>query len=77
MHFSNIIGHISVLFADEEMAGKIMASDDPRQQKALGRKVRNFDQKIWGAKCKDIVKRGNMAKVISSAEHFVYGLLII
>ena len=47
------------------MAGEILASDDPRHQKALGRKVRQFDEKVWGANCKDIVKRGNMAKVIT------------
>jgi ribA/ribD-fused uncharacterized protein len=52
----------TVLFGDEDMAGEILASDDPRHQKALGRKVRHFDEKVWGANCKDIVKRGNMAK---------------
>ena len=47
------------------MASEILASDDPRHQKALGRKVRHFDEKVWGANCKDIVKRGNMAKVVT------------
>ena len=59
----NIIS--TVLFGDEEIASEILASDDPRHQKALGRKVKPFDEKVWGANCKDIVKRGNMAKVIT------------
>ena len=54
---------ITVLLGDEEMAAKIMSTDHPRDQKALGRKVRNFDEKKWGANCRDIVKRGNTAKV--------------
>lgn len=32
--------------------------------KALGRKVRNFDPKVWNETCRDIVKAGNMAKVM-------------
>lgn len=54
---------ITVLFGDEAMAAKIMNTDHPKDQKALGRKVRNFDVKKWGANCRDIVKRGNIAKV--------------
>ena len=52
---------ITVLLGDEEMAAKIMhmSTDHPRDQKSLGGKVRNFDEKKWGANCRDIVKRGN------------------
>ena len=53
----------TVLFADESVAAKIMASDDPREQKALGRKVSNFNDEKWKANCRKIVKRGNVAKV--------------
>ena len=45
------------------MAAKIMASDHPRDQKALGRKVSNFNEETWKENCRDIVKRGNLAKV--------------
>jgi len=46
------------------MAAVIMKSDNPRDQKAHGRKVSNFDEKKWKANCRDIVKQGNLAKVL-------------
>ena len=52
-----------VLFKDEEMATEILKSHDPKQQKALGRRVRNFDQEMWEKNCKEIVRQGNVAKV--------------
>lgn len=58
----------AVLFGDEAMASEIMNADHPGDQKALGRKVNNFDDKKWGASCKEIVKRGNMAKFSQNAE---------
>ena len=45
------------------IASEIMDTVHPRDQKALGRKVGNFDDKKWKANGKDIVRRGNMAKV--------------
>ena len=45
------------------MATAILASHDPKEQKAMGRKVRNFDPEVWNENCKDVVKRGNEAKV--------------
>jgi ribA/ribD-fused uncharacterized protein len=59
--------HKAILFGDKEYADEIMKSDDPREQKSLGRKVRNFDDKKWKAKCRDIVKRGNYAKFTQNA----------
>ena len=53
----------SVLFGDDEIADKVLKSDSPRKQKALGRKVNNFDGDSWNKECKSIVKRGNVAKV--------------
>lgn len=52
----------AVLFEDEPMATMILATKDPRQQKAFGRKVRNFDAEIWSARAKEVVKEGNIAK---------------
>ena len=53
----------AVLFGDEAMATKILKSADPKEHKALGRKVSNFDQDKWNEECRKIVKAGNLAKV--------------
>jgi len=50
------------LFGDEDAAQQIMKADNPRDQKALGRMVRNFDADTWNAVARDIVYRGNYAK---------------
>ena len=53
----------TVLFKDKKMADEILKSESPKEQKALGRKVSNFDPTIWGGECMMIVKNGNLAKV--------------
>lgn len=50
------------LFGDEDVAAKILETDDPRYQKALGRKVANFDPDVWNREAKEVVYRGNLAK---------------
>lgn len=50
------------LFNDEEIFNKIMSSNDPKEMKALGRKVKNFNAEIWDKNCVDIVTRGNVLK---------------
>ena len=45
------------------MAQMILETDEPRKQKAFGRKVQNFEKDIWNEKCRDIVKKGNREKV--------------
>ena len=50
------------LFNDEESREAIMAAAHPRDQKALGRRVKNFDAKIWNDNCEKIVLDGNIAK---------------
>ncbi len=50
------------LFGDDETLQKIMASSDPREQKRLGRSVKNFDPAKWDAVCMDVVGTGNFAK---------------
>src|SRR5262245_33030073 len=52
----------AVLFKDQETLDEIMASDSPRVQKALGRKVRGFDQSKWDSLAREIVYRGNWGK---------------
>ena len=61
------ITSISVIFKDIPIAKQILASNNPKQHKALGRKVKNFDGGVWSGAAKVAVKTGNMAKV--SATH--------
>jgi hypothetical protein len=50
------------LFDDVEVAAKILAADHPRDHKALGRKVKNFDDAAWKRARETIVLNGNRAK---------------
>lgn len=50
------------LFNDNEMLNAIMGTSDPREIKAYGRQVKNFDAKAWEEKCRDIVFEANYAK---------------
>ena len=52
----------AVLFGDGAIAAEILASPDPRQHKALGRKVRGFDEHRWRKAREAIVATGNRAK---------------
>lgn len=50
------------VFGDEAAKKAIMKASHPREQKALGRKVKNFDPKKWSEVARDIVYKGNYAK---------------
>ncbi|MFD0681928.1 MULTISPECIES: NADAR family protein [unclassified Paenibacillus] len=39
---------------------------DPRQQKALGRAVKNFDRVVWESKCREYVYLANKAKFLQN-----------
>ncbi len=56
------------LFGDREAETKIMATANPREQKALGRRVANFDPVQWEAACEEIVYRANYAKFSQNEE---------
>jgi ribA/ribD-fused uncharacterized protein len=58
----------AVLFGDAEMAGKILEADHPRTHKALGRKVRGFDDPVWKRERERIVRAGNHAKFTQNPE---------
>jgi ribA/ribD-fused uncharacterized protein len=58
----------AVLFGDAAMAAKILAADHPREHKALGRKVKNFDDVAWKREREAIVLAGNRAKFTQNAE---------
>lgn len=50
------------LFGDHEICARILATDSPRRQKALGQQVRGFDAQAWFLNRERIVERGNLAK---------------
>lgn len=45
----------AILFNDDEAADKVMKTTSPREQKALGRSVKNFNQTVWESKREDIM----------------------
>ena len=51
------------LFGDGMALSAILASDDSREQKRLGRHVRHFDHDFWQQECKTSALRGNLAKL--------------
>lgn len=50
------------LFNDVQAYTDIMLSKSPSEQKAIGRKVQNFDPVKWNEVCRLVVYRGNLAK---------------
>jgi ribA/ribD-fused uncharacterized protein len=52
----------AMCFHDEQAEAKIMATADPREQKAIGRTVKDFDPDVWNAVARDMVYYGNYAK---------------
>ena len=52
----------ATLFKDEEVAKEILKTDNVAEIKALGRKVRNFDDKEWNKNKEEIITNGLYAK---------------
>lgn len=52
----------AIHFGDEEIAQKVMATCNPKIQKALGRKVKNFVAEEWNRVARQYVYEGNYAK---------------
>ena len=52
----------AVLFGDRCTAIKIMRTKSPKEQQALGREVKNFNEEDWNAVARQIVYKGNEAK---------------
>lgn len=50
------------LFGDSEAREAILACHSPAEAKKWGRKVRNFDPKVWDEHKCEIVKQGNILK---------------
>lgn len=56
------------VFGDKEVREKIMKCSNPKEIKALGRKVRNFDETIWNQVKYSIVLNGNFLKFSQNPE---------
>lgn len=52
----------ALLFGDRDIHSKIMASKNPKEQKAFGREVKNFNADKWNTICKTVVYEGSYAK---------------
>lgn len=53
-------------FGDEDTFNAIMSATNPRDHKALGRQVQNFDADVWNQVAREIVYEGNVAKFTST-----------
>src|ERR1051325_3815815 len=56
------------LFDDHAIAAELLAARPPRQHKALGRKVKGFDDAVWKREREAIVRAGNHAKFTQNPE---------
>ncbi|KAK3107123.1 hypothetical protein FSP39_011692 [Pinctada imbricata] len=52
----------AVLMGDKESANLILSSNNPREQKQIGRRVKHFKETLWNEKRESIVKKGNLEK---------------
>jgi len=64
----------AILFNDNVAATKILAAKDPKVQKALGRTVRNFDQKVWDKEALPLMVTVLTAKFLQN-DDYAQGLL--
>lgn len=60
--------HKRILFGNVETAEKIMLSKTPKKQKAPGREVKGFDEKMCNRHREKIVEEGNWNKFCHPAE---------
>lgn len=58
----------AILFGDKEIAAKILKSTSPKEHKALGRKVKNFNPNIWDQNKENIVLKALRAKFSQNPE---------
>jgi len=64
----------ALLFKDIETHAEIMRASEPYIQKALGRKVKNFNKSAWEFIAKSVVYRANYAKF--SQDKYYYDALL-
>jgi ribA/ribD-fused uncharacterized protein len=58
----------ALVFGDRGAAEKILAAATPREQQAIGRSVRDFDEAVWALLREGIVFAGNYARFSQNAE---------
>lgn len=68
--------HKALLFDDQEIADALMLEPEPSKQKALGRKVKGFDQQKWKEKREKIVEEGNWWKFTQPKEGRIDSMLL-
>lgn len=56
------------LFSDEEACARILSAGKPAEAKSLGRRIKNFDERLWAERRFEIVVRGNTAKFTQNAD---------
>lgn len=56
----------ALLFSDPSTGAKILATTSPKEQKALGRQVQNFDNDVWLQNRERIVGDGSYYKFVNS-----------
>lgn len=66
----------AMVFGDKEIAAKIMMEPSAKKQKALGRKVKGFDNQTWNAHREKIVEEGNWWKFTSDKGQDMAKLLL-
>lgn len=49
-------------FGDDDAKTRILSTNDPSEQKAIGRTVKGFNAEAWNAVSRGYVYKGNMAK---------------
>jgi len=52
----------ATLFGDDDTAGRVLAAEQPREAKELGRKVAGFDEQTWADRRFEIVIEASRAK---------------
>lgn len=58
----------ALLFNDPQTAAKILEAPTPLAAKMLGRKVQNFDERVWKENCVSIVAEGCFLKFLQCEE---------
>ena len=58
----------AIMFNDIDIANEILLETDPKKIKALGRKVKNYDDDIWSSNRYNIMLNVNKAKYICNED---------
>ncbi|KAI4215237.1 MAG: hypothetical protein LQ351_002134 [Letrouitia transgressa] len=60
--------HKAMLSHDDKIAEELMLTTSPKKQKALGRKVKGFDNVMWETNRERIVEEGNWNKFANAKD---------